>query len=63
LYKKKYESSKKKVGRKWGPYLHAESNYADGGKPTSKWLVGGRSSNSGFQKEERSSFNDSKSNQ
>jgi len=55
--KKKYESSEKNGERMWRSYLRAESNSTSGGKLVSKWLVGGRSLNSGGQKDDGSLFN------
>ena len=59
---KKFMASEKHGRRKWGPYLRAKSSSAGGSKPTSKWLVGGRSSNFSGQREEVATFNENKGN-
>jgi hypothetical protein len=54
----KFESGSENSEKKWGAYLRAENNsIGDGNKEASKWIVGGRSKNSGGRKEEGVAIN------
>jgi hypothetical protein len=59
----KFESSSASSERKWGAYFRAENSSSGGGnKVASRWIVDGRSKNSGGRNDEGSSINGFQSN-
>lgn len=60
---KKFETNFVAGHKRWGPHLRAENNSFGGGSASSKWIIDGRSSNSGGRPVEGTSINEGQTSQ